>query len=72
MFVENRYTQLLARLIFGMGIALTSPASMSLVTECTPASQRGRFVPIPANAFCVTMVILCQISSLVSRGFIPY
>ena len=72
MFVENRYTQLFARLIFGMGIALTSPSSMSLITECTPSSHRDRVVPIPANAFNVTQVIVFQMSSLVSRGFIPY
>ena len=72
MFVENRYTQLIARLVFGMGIALTSPSSMSLITECTPTRHRDRVVPIPANAFNITQVIVFQMSSLVSRGIIPY
>ena len=54
MFVEIKNTQILARFVYGICIALTSPSSMSLITECTPGKYRGSVVPIPAISFGVT------------------
>ena len=72
MFFKNRWIMLFARFCFGIGIALTSPTSMSLVTESTPTVHKGRVVPLPANSFNLTQIIVFQMSALVSAGILPY
>ena len=51
---ENIYTQMFARFVYGICTALTSPTSMSLIAECTPAKFKGRAVPMPTVVFGVT------------------